>query len=76
LGSIERPDLRLFIMLKACLRHDAQPSRRVRRIEVETDHTVEKAQDFDMQWLWTRNDDRPNMGIGGITPARKQKVAA
>ncbi|MFN3644365.1 MAG: hypothetical protein ACK4TB_15740 [Gemmobacter sp.] len=23
------------------------------------------------QWLWTYNNDRPNMGIGGMTPAMK-----
>jgi putative transposase len=28
------------------------------------------------QWLWTYNNDRPNMGIGGITPAMKLKMAA
>jgi hypothetical protein len=28
------------------------------------------------QWLWTYNNDRPNMGIGGITPAQKLKMAA
>jgi putative transposase len=26
--------------------------------------------------LWTYNNDRPNMGIGGITPAMKLKMAA
>jgi len=34
------------------------------------------AQDFATQWLWTYNNDRPNMGIGGITPAMKLKMAA
>jgi len=29
-----------------------------------------KAQDFATQWLWTYNNDRPNMGIDGITPPR------
>jgi type I restriction enzyme M protein len=28
------------------------------------------------QWLWTYNNDCPNMGIGGITPAMKLKMAA
>jgi putative transposase len=32
---------------------------------------IEEAQDFATQWLWTCNNDRPNMGIGGITPAQK-----
>ena len=36
----------------------------------------EEAQDFATQWLWTDNNDRPNMGIGGITPAQKLKMAA
>ena len=26
------------------------------------------------EWLWTYNNDRPNMGIGGITPAQKLKL--
>ncbi len=29
-----------------------------------------------MKWLWTYNSDRPNMRIGGITPAQKLKSAA
>ena len=37
---------------------------------------IEEAQDFATQWLWTYNNDRPNMGIGGITPAMKLKMAA
>ena len=35
--------------------------------------TIEEAQDFATQWLWTYNNDRPNMGIGGMTPAQKLK---
>jgi putative transposase len=38
--------------------------------------TIEEAQDHATQWLWTYNNDRPNMGIGGITPAQKLKMAA
>ncbi len=38
--------------------------------------SVEEAQDQATQWLWTYNNDRPNMGIGGITPAMKLKMAA
>ena len=37
---------------------------------------IEEAQDHATQWLWTYNNDRPNMGIGGITPAQKLKMAA
>lgn len=28
------------------------------------------------EWLWTVNNERSNMGIGGITPAMKPKMAA
>ncbi len=38
--------------------------------------TIEEAQDQATQWLWTDNNDRPNMAISGITPARKLKTAA
>jgi transposase InsO family protein len=38
--------------------------------------TIEEAQDFATQWLWTYNNDRPNMGIGGVTPAQKLNAAA
>jgi hypothetical protein len=36
-------------------------------------NSIEEAQHFATQWLWTYNNDRPNMGIGGITPAMKLK---
>jgi transposase InsO family protein len=38
--------------------------------------SIEEAQDHATQWLWTYNNDRPNMGIGGFTPAMKLKMAA
>ena len=38
--------------------------------------SIEAAQDFATQWLWTYNNDRPNMAIGGIPPAQKLKMAA
>ena len=38
--------------------------------------TIEAAQDQATEWLWTYNNDRPNMAIGGITPAMKLKMAA
>ena len=40
------------------------------------DESIEEAQDHATHWLWTYNNDRPNMGIGGITNARKLKIAA
>ncbi|WP_188656296.1 integrase core domain-containing protein, partial [Roseibium aquae] len=38
--------------------------------------TIEEAQDRATRWLWTCNNERPNMAIGGITPAMKLKKAA
>ena len=38
--------------------------------------TIAEAQDQATEWLWTYNNERPNMGIGGITPAMKLKTAA
>lgn len=37
--------------------------------------TIEKAQKQSTKWLWTYNNDRPNIGIGGFTPAMKLKMA-
>lgn len=38
--------------------------------------TIEEVQEHATKWLWTYNNERPNMGIGGITPAMKLKQAA
>lgn len=38
--------------------------------------TIEEAQEQATRWLWTYNNDRPNMAIGGVTPAMKLKQAA
>lgn len=38
--------------------------------------SLEEMQEFATTWLWTYNNERPNMGIGGITPAMKLKRAA
>ena len=38
--------------------------------------SLEEIQGFATAWLWTYNNERPNMGIGGITPAMKRKLAA
>ena len=35
--------------------------------------TIKEVQDYATDWLWTYNNDRPNMGLGGITPAQKMK---
>ena len=38
--------------------------------------SLEDAQDHATRWLWSYNNERPNMGIGGITPIQKLKTAA
>lgn len=38
--------------------------------------SIDEMRDFATKWLWTYNNERPNMGIGGITPAMKLKQAA
>tara|TARA_B110000003_G_C16242317_1_gene375579 strand:+ start:331 stop:471 length:141 start_codon:yes stop_codon:yes gene_type:complete len=37
---------------------------------------IEKVKDQATEWLWTYNNDRTKMGIGGITLAMKLKMAA
>ena len=38
--------------------------------------TIEEVQQIATEWLWTSNNERPNMGIGGVKPAMKLKMAA
>ncbi len=38
--------------------------------------TLDQVRDYATRWLWTYNNDRPNMAIGGITPAMKLEMAA
>jgi putative transposase len=38
--------------------------------------TIEGAQEQATEWLWTYNNERPNMVIGGITTAMKLKTSA
>ena len=38
--------------------------------------SIEQVQYYASQWLWTYNHERPNMGIGGITPMQKLAMAA
>jgi putative transposase len=35
--------------------------------------SIDEVQDFATDWMWAYNHERPNMGLGGITP--KQKLA-
>jgi len=38
--------------------------------------TLDEMRDYATKWLWTYNNERPNMALGGITPAMKLKQAA
>lgn len=38
--------------------------------------TIKEVQDHATRWLWTYNNDRPNMAISGVTPRQKLKMAA
>ena len=40
-------------------------------LEMNEFETIEEAQLTATQWLWTYNNERPNMAIGGITPVMK-----
>lgn len=37
---------------------------------------IEEVQNYATKWLWTYNHQRPNMGIGGLTPKQKLELAA
>jgi putative transposase len=39
-------------------------------------NSLDEIQDFATSWLWTYNHERPNMGLGGITPKQKLALAA
>ncbi len=38
-------------------------------------NSIEEVQDHATRWLWTYNNERPNMEIGGMTPIQKLKAA-
>ncbi len=38
--------------------------------------SIAEAQDSATRWLWTYNNERPNMAIGGITPIQRLAMAA
>lgn len=38
--------------------------------------SIQEAQEFATQWLWLYNNERPNMGLGGITPKQKLALSA
>jgi putative transposase len=38
--------------------------------------SIEEVQEYATRWLWTYNHERPNMGLGGITPNQKLAMVA
>lgn len=38
--------------------------------------TIAEVQAFATRWLWTYNNERPNMALGGVTPMQKLAMAA
>ena len=38
--------------------------------------SIDDVQDYATRWLWTYNHERPNMGLGGITPIQKLAMVA
>ena len=38
--------------------------------------SIAAVQDYATQWLWHYNNERPNMGLGGITPKQKLAIVA
>ena len=36
--------------------------------------TLDQVRDYATRWLWTYNNERPNMAIGGITPKQKSAM--
>ena len=38
--------------------------------------SLEQVQEFATRWMWSYNNDRPNMALGGFTPKQKLAMAA
>ena len=38
-------------------------------------NSIDEVQEHATRWLWTYNNERPNMGIGGMTPMQKLEAA-
>jgi putative transposase len=77
ISSIIKPE-KILLLKPVNSRGDYHYNRTVRHewLDQYTIESIEEAQEFATQWLWTYNNERPNMGIGGITPAQKLRMAA
>ena len=38
--------------------------------------SLEEVQEFATRWMWSYNNDRPNLALGGFTPKQKLAMAA
>jgi len=45
-------------------------------LDLHVFESVDQAQTLATRWLWRYNNERPHMGLGGITPIMKMKKAA
>ncbi len=46
------------------------------RLDLCIFESIDAVQQSATAWLWSCSNERPNMGNGGMTPARKLKMAA
>lgn len=60
---------------KQCIALTYNQPVRHRWLDLDTLETIEEAQQIATGWLWTDTDERPSMGIGGVMPAMKMKMA-
>ncbi len=51
-------------------------TRRRPRMALHLFESIHEVQQITTEWLWTYNNERPNVGIGGMTPAMKLQAAA
>ena len=38
--------------------------------------SIDEVKEFVTRWLWSYNNEKPNMALGGITPVKKPALAA
>ena len=45
-------------------------------LDLDIFESIDEVQQIATNWLWSYNNERPNMGSGEITPAQKLRLAA
>jgi transposase InsO family protein len=58
------------------LRRVVQPHRPLQLLSQTLFSSITEVQDAATRWLWTYNNERPYMALGGITPRQKIAMAA